>query len=322
MEKEIIQNEVNGVSQAYDRLKESHENLLAEYEIILEESKNLKTQIYELNQVQSTEWHERFNFLLRTQEEAAKFVNIFVQGILRKHHHKVYWGDRLLTIDKAAGFWEEQKFVDAYNQIKESQVYDQYSGPDGIAWRLNTLVWAARCACELPGDFVECGVFKGDMSWVVTKVVNWIKIDKTFYLYDTFEGFSLKYTSQEDFPLNPNFMDFANKVYRIPGLYEQVCERFNEYPNVKIIKGILPDSLLEESPEQIAFLHIDLNSVKPEIGVLEILFDHVVSGGIIVFDDYGWIEYMRQKRAEDEFMRVRGYEILELPTGQGLVIKR
>ena len=117
-------------------------------------------------------------------------------------------------------------------------------------------------------------------------------------------------------------MDFANKIYRIPNLYEQVCERFNEFSNVKVIKGVLPDSLAEEAPEKIAFLHIDLNSVKPEIGVLEVLFDRVVSGGIIVFDDYGWIEYIRQKRAEDVFMGKRYYSILELPTGQGLVVKR
>jgi O-methyltransferase len=46
-----------------------------------------------------------------------------------------------------------------------------------------------------------------------------------------------------------------------------------------------------------------------------------VPGGVIVFDDYGWWQYRTQKQAEDEFMRARGYDILELPTGQGLVVK-
>jgi hypothetical protein len=52
------------------------------------------------------------------------------------------------------------------------------------------------------------------------------------------------------------------------------------------------------------------------------LFDRVVPGGVIVFDDYGWKLFEKQKEAEDIFMKARGYEILELPTGQGLVIKR
>lgn len=74
-------------------------------------------------------------------------------------------------------------------------------------------------------------------------------------------------------------------------------------------------------PERIAYLHIDLNSANAKISVLEVLFDRVVSGGVIVFDDYGWKSFSRQREAEDRFMAERGYRILELPTGQGLVIK-
>lgn len=52
------------------------------------------------------------------------------------------------------------------------------------------------------------------------------------------------------------------------------------------------------------------------------LFDRVLEGGVIVLDDYGWKMYHKQKEAEDDFMRQRGYEILELPTGQSLIVKR
>ena len=40
-----------------------------------------------------------------------------------------------------------------------------------------------------------------------------------------------------------------------------------------------------------------------------------------MFDDYGWLSYQAQQHAEDAFMAERGHRILELPTGQGLVIK-
>jgi hypothetical protein len=52
------------------------------------------------------------------------------------------------------------------------------------------------------------------------------------------------------------------------------------------------------------------------------MFDGVLAGGIVVFDDHGWKMFHKQKEAEDNFMRRRGYEILELPTEQGLVVKR
>jgi O-methyltransferase len=64
-----------------------------------------------------------------------------------------------------------------------------------------------------------------------------------------------------------------------------------------------------------------MNSVASELAALEALFDRVVPGGLIVFDDYGWTGYIAQKKAEDAFMAARGHTILELPTGQGMVLK-
>jgi len=87
-------------------------------------------------------------------------------------------------------------------------------------------------------------------------------------------------------------------------------------------KGFLPEALDGAMPEHIGLLHIDLNAPRAEIAVLERLFDRVLPGGVIVFDDYGWKMFHKQKEAEDDFMRRKGYEILELPTGQGLVAKR
>ena len=93
-------------------------------------------------------------------------------------------------------------------------------------------------------------------------------------------------------------------------------------PHVKIIRGFVAESFKIAVPERIAFLHIDLNSPAAEIAALEQLFDRVVSGGYIVFDDYGWKLFKKQREAEDRFMSDRGHSILELPTGQGLVIKQ
>ncbi len=65
-----------------------------------------------------------------------------------------------------------------------------------------------------------------------------------------------------------------------------------------------------------------MNSSKSEIEALKVLFERISPGGIIVFDDYGWTAYRRQQIAEDKFMQDRGYQILELASGQGLLVKR
>ncbi len=76
-----------------------------------------------------------------------------------------------------------------------------------------------------------------------------------------------------------------------------------------------------ESPQKIAFMHLDINSAPAEIAALELLFDRIVPGGIIVLDDYGWLAYRAQQQAELNFFAARGIKVLELPTGQGLVVK-
>jgi O-methyltransferase len=254
--------------------------------------------------------------------DRTAFFDRLITGLLPHHHQRVYWGDRLLTLDKSMGFFDDPRFAAAYDRIRSSHQYDQYASPHTVAWRLHTLVWAAQRGLTLDGDFVECGVFRGDFAWMVAQMTDFSRQARTFYLYDTFDGFSPAYSSAADFPDAPDFFDFADRIYRDPTIYPEVIGKFADFPNIRVVRGVVPDVLSEAAPDRIAFMHIDLNSATAEIGALEILFDRVVSGGAIVFDDYGWHLFRKQKEAEDAFMAARGYRILELPTGQGLVVKR
>lgn len=264
----------------------------------------------------------RFAAQRLVQSQLRAMFNSFLNEIIAPVHHSVFWGDRMLTLDKAAGFFEEEAFRASYQAVRGSHVYDGYDPPHTIAWRLHTLVWAARSAISQKGDLVECGVFKGDMSWVIMSILGSKITDRTFYLYDSFEGFSPKLSSVADFPEDPGFLKMANKVYSDPEIYDIVLKKFANMPNVRVIRGFVPDTFKIAIPERIAFLHIDLNSPAAEIAALEHLFDRVVSGGYIVFDDYGWKQFKKQRDAENRFMADRGHSILELPTGQGLVIKQ
>jgi predicted O-methyltransferase YrrM len=105
-----------------------------------------------------------------------------------------------------------------------------------------------------------------------------------------------------------------------PDLYREVQARFADMPNVVVTQGKVPDSLTN-APDKIAFLHIDMNNVAAEIGALDTLFDRMVPGGVLIFDDFGWLAYRRQQEAEIAWFAQRGYSILELATGQGMVIK-
>ncbi len=218
----------------------------------------------------------------------------------------VYAGDNAILFDRSLGFLEDQRFMQAFNANVKSD-RDQ-----SLILCLNTLVWAAQQVLPVKGDFVECGVFRGFSSAVVADCVDFGKLKKTFYLYDTFEGIPEAYDSE-----NRNDPEFAE-----PGLYERVVERFSKYKNVLVVKGVVPEVFAETAPKKIALLHLDLNSSKADAAALDALFGRISPGGVIVLNDYGRAQYRAQRAAADEFMQKEGYRVLEIPTGQGLMIKR
>jgi len=64
-----------------------------------------------------------------------------------------------------------------------------------------------------------------------------------------------------------------------------------------------------------------MNIAVAELAVLTHFWDNIVPGGIVLFDDSGWMAYQKQKQVLDDFTSRHGVKILNLPTGQGLLIK-
>jgi hypothetical protein len=251
------------------------------------------------------------------------FIDFVVRRLLGSQHGSLFWGDRMLTLDKAMGFLGDPAFTAAWEQVRGAHDYDQYDALQSIAWRLNTLVWAAKTALRLPqGDFVECGVFQGDMAFVVLLASAILGSARRLHLFDSFDGIDPARLTEGEYAGYGDYVGMANSHYRKPGLYEGVLARFAPYPQVSVHKGFLPEGLAGRAPDRIAWLHIDLNAARPEVETLGILFDRIVPGGLIVLDDYGWLPFKAQRDAEDRFFAERGYSVLELPTGQGLAVKR
>jgi O-methyltransferase len=260
---------------------------------------------------------------LRRHAGAEKTAALVFDGaieLIRRHHRSLFWGDRMLLLDRAAGFLADPAFQQAISAASSSTGENQYASPNGISWRFHTLIWAARQALSVPGDFVECGVYEGDMSWVLTEMVDLPGSGRRLHLFDTFAGFAPQYFSEADFPDVPEFFARADRDYKRPEIYEHVRRRFAAKSYVAIHRGAVPDTLVD-APPVIAFLHLDMNSPGPERAALEALYERISPGGMLVFDDYGWTMHRRQKQAADEFIAAQGHAIVELPTGQGLAVK-
>jgi hypothetical protein len=218
----------------------------------------------------------------------------------------VAYGDNNIVVGKTSSFLDDEKLKGA---IDRQALNEQERS---LVFRLNTLIWAVDNALHIKGDLVECGVWKGFLFSVIADYFDFTKVNKSMWLYDTYAGIPAKYdTERHDHP-----------ALREENLFEKVVLRFRKYDNVHVVKGQLPDILKERSPNAISLLHLDLNSSRAEIETLDAIFDKISPGGMIVFDDYGWSAYRAQHDAEKAWAAKRGYRILEMSTGQGLLVKR
>lgn len=189
-------------------------------------------------------------------------------------------------------------------------------------WRVHVGLWAARVAEGLPGDFVECGVNRGFLSSAIMSLLNWDKLNRTFFLLDTFSGLDKRYLSDEDRSigvLERNEREIASGFYTFD--IDEVRANFAEWVNTRIIVGSIPDTLPQVTAERIAFLHLDMNCSPPEVAAAEHFWSRLVPGAPVLLDDYAYHGYRSQKLAMDDFAQRHNVVILSLPTGQGLMIK-
>ncbi|WYX25005.1 hypothetical protein WJ969_03245 [Achromobacter xylosoxidans] len=63
-------------------------------------------------------------------------------------------------------------------------------------------------------------------------------------------------------------------------------------------------------------MHLDLNNAEAEIGALDMLFDRMVPGAVLILDDYGWLYYRAQKDAEDPGLRGAATGCWNCPPGR------
>jgi O-methyltransferase len=220
-----------------------------------------------------------------------------------------YSRDGLYTIHNV-DFINDSRFKHAYERAKDTGSW----GSANIEWRVHVCLWLASQGTRLDGDFIECGTNRGGTA---TAILTYLAEDpnfqkKIFYCFDTFEGLSEKYSSEAE---------RKNTLGHYRDCFADVQRHFSNYPQVKLIKGAIPDTLDNFIPGQIAFLHIDMNSAIPEISAARYFWPYLVSGAYMLLDDFAWEVCKEQREVFIDFAKAHNIEILWLPTGQGLIQK-
>ena len=225
-------------------------------------------------------------------------TNYDQDGLFTNHYHE---------------FMREKPFKAAYQRGIQAVGIDYH-----WHWRVHVFLWAFEQAMKLDGACVECGVNKGFMTSAAFSYVNWNKLTKSAYLFDTFTGLDVTQLNNEEKQIGRD-KQFA-ELYT--DVYDDVKKNFSEFKRVHLIKGSVPSSLKSVKIPKVAFLALDMNNAYPEVEALKFFWPKLVKGAFVLMDDYCYNGYYPQKKALDKVAKTLKTSVLSLPTGQGLIVKQ
>lgn len=173
----------------------------------------------------------------------------------------------------------------------------------------------------IAGDIVECGVWKGGSMAAVARTLKSIgQCERDLWMYDTFEGMSAPTEKDVDFRgrAADRLLDEADASRAtekdsiwcrcgIDAVKAAVLETGYAETKLRFIKGKVEDTLLENAPDQVAILRLDTDWYESTQIELEVLFPRLVTGGVLIIDDYG--HWQGCRRAVDEYFLANDVEM-------------
>ncbi len=153
----------------------------------------------------------------------------------------------------------------------------------------NTLVDVYRCYelfsliidnASMEGDVLEVGVWKGGTGSILAKALNQVDISAKIYLADTFSGV-VKAGKNDTIYKGGEHSDTS--VKEVESLLNKIDAK-----NVTILKGIFPNEVNIPSNIKLRLCHIDVDTYDSAKEVFDSIWDKIVVGGAVVFDDYGF----------------------------------
>jgi len=173
-----------------------------------------------------------------------------------------------------------------------------------------------KMIADLPGDICEFGVFKGAslIRFAIFRQMIENEAARVIRGFDAFGSFPREQVKlAADHSFIEQFEGAAGEGLLVEEL-EQVFER-KGIGNIDLRKGnvfdTVPEFVAQQPAARIALLHLDMDVREPTQFVLDQLFERVVPGGLVVFDDYGTVAGASE--VVDTFVRAHGLRLEKLP---------
>jgi len=189
-------------------------------------------------------------------------------------------------------------------------------------YRLHALIQAVKHVGSngVPGDVVECGVWKGGSMMAVARTLQHLgHTERSLYLFDTFAGMTAPgehdvsvggQSASDRFERRRDTSgDGSNWCNAAVGEVRAAMDSTG-YPRDRIIlvEGKVESTIPAHAPETIALLRLDTDWYESTRHELTHLYPRLATGGVLVIDDYG--HWMGARKAVDEYFAAHGIQML------------
>ena len=140
---------------------------------------------------------------------------------------------------------------------------------------------------DLPGSYVEIGVYKGDSALTAINYMKYSNIIRESYFLDTYEGFDYtEAVNSSETHWKPN--NNSHKIMPVDEHIKYVKDLLGSHShnnNFNIVKSNICKDKLPDNIKNIAVANIDVDLYDATRDALEKVAPKIVKGGIIIAED-------------------------------------
>ncbi len=204
-------------------------------------------------------------------------------------------------------WWTDRSFMTAFEAVRDATLVDIY--------RLYELWRSVEQVAALEGDLLEVGVWRGGSGCLVATCARERCPDASVYLCDTFEGVVKAGAEDNEFVGGELSDTSASRV-------RDLAHRLG-LDNLTVVEGVFPDETADRVPvSKLRFAHIDVDVYESARDSFLWIWDRLVPGGVVVFDDYGFHDCEGVTRFVNEIALRQDLIFVHNLNGHGIVVKR
>jgi O-methyltransferase len=205
--------------------------------------------------------------------------------------------------NKDARFQEVMTLINGYTLVDKYRCFE--------LWKL-----VEQCSKLEKGAIIEIGVWRGGTAALIAQQAKNCGIKEKIVLCDTFKGV-VKAGEKDSAYKGGEHADTSRQTVE-----ELILTRM-KLDNIEILEGIFPEQTGHQvEGMQFRFCHVDVDVYQSAKDIVAWIWSKMVSGGMMVYDDYGFYGCDGIAKCVDEQMTCKDRLVFHNLNGHAVVVKR